>query len=266
MRISFLNFLSFLGSILIMVWGALMVMGIAGYNLIPETYEFLNLPSLAIVFGGILANVFISYPFQQVAKALRNSLRLFSHSNITDDQLEQDIERILDWQQMIKQNEYQALSELQNKHNGKFEGYLFSLIDTNYSADEIRDLGEAYIEENYTRRQRINEIISNMGSTSPVFGMLGTLFGLIVILSGGFNEVESLVSGLGAALMTTFYGIVIGSLIFNPVAKKMQNIVSLQYFRKKLLLEGIILIQKRKSSLQIYDKLQAHMQRSKLSV
>lgn len=70
-----------------------------------------------------------------------------------------------------------------------------------------------------------------MGKTAPVFGMLGTLFGLIVILSG-FNEMDSLLTGLAAALMTTLYGIIIGNFIFIPMAKKMNNIASLQFFRE----------------------------------
>lgn len=265
MRTSFSNILCFLGALGIMIWGALLVIGYAEYDIIPSAYEFLNIPSLAIVFGGILASVFISYPFQQVLTALRKSMRLFSHSDITDEQLEQDVERILDWQKMIKEDKMEAVEQLSEQYDGRYEGYLFSLMDTNYSTEELRELGEAHIEESYTRQQKINEIITSMGKTAPVFGMLGTLFGLIVILSG-FNELESLLSGLGAALMTTFYGILIGSFIFTPVARKMKNIASLSYFRKKLILEGVLLIEEQKTSLQIYDKLRAHMQRSKVHV
>ena len=265
MRTSLSNILCFFGALGIMIWGALLVIGYGEYDIIPTGYEFLNIPSLAIVFGGILASVFISYPFQKVMKALRNSLRLFSHSDITDDQLEADVERILDWQRMIKDENVDAVAQLSEEHNGNFAGYLFSLMDTNYSTEELRELGEAYIQETYTRQQKVNEVITSMGKAAPVFGMLGTLFGLIVILSG-FNELEALLSGLGAALMTTFYGILIGSFIFNPIARKMKDVASLRYFRKKLLLEGILLIKKQKSSLQIYDKLQAHMQRSQVQV
>ena len=55
MRTSFLNIFSFLVSLAILVWGALLVTGFAQYNVVPTKYEFLNLPSLAIVFGGISA-------------------------------------------------------------------------------------------------------------------------------------------------------------------------------------------------------------------
>jgi chemotaxis protein MotA len=262
MRTSILNILCFLISLLILVWGALLVTGYTQYDLIPSRFAFLNLPSLAIVFGGITASVFISYPFNSVIKALVESTKLFSYSTITHEVLEEDIQRVMDWQKMIKQNKYEAVAQLSEEYADRFEGYLFSILDTNYDTEDLRELGEINIEENYSRQQMVNQIIASMGKTSPVFGMLGTLFGLIVILSG-FSEVESLLSGLGAALMTTLYGILIGNFIFTPMAKKMNNVASLRYFREKLILEGIILIEEQKTSLQIYDKLQAHMRRNK---
>ena len=265
MKTSILNILSFLVSIVILIWGSVLVMGFAEYNLIPPVYDFLNIPSLAIVFGGISASVFISYPFKHVVTALKASMRLFSHSTITDEVLERDIDLILEWQKKINTNKIQAVATLSQQYEDKFEGYLFSVLDTNYSNEELRELGEINITENYTRQQQITQIISSMGKTSPVFGMLGTLFGLIVILSG-FSEVESLLTGLGAALMTTLYGILIGNFVFTPMAKKMESTAALQYFREKLILEGVILIEEHKTSLQIYDRLQAHMRRNKYTM
>jgi chemotaxis protein MotA len=265
MRTSILNILCFLISLLILVWGALLVVGFTEYDLIPSRFEFLNIPSLAIVFGGITASVFISYPFNSVLRAMFESTKLFAYSTITQDVLESDIQRIMDWQKMIKQDKYAAVSQLSEEYADQFEGYLFSVLDTNYSTEDLRELGEINIEENYTRQQLVNQIIASMGKTSPVFGMLGTLFGLIVILSG-FSEVESLLAGLGAALMTTLYGILIGNFLFTPMAKKMNNVASLRYYREKLILEGIVLIEENKSALQIYDRLQAHMRRNRNTI
>ena len=265
MRTSILNILCFLISTVILVWGALLVIGVSSLNIIPEGYRYLNLPSLAIVFGGIFSSVFISFEFNDVVKALRGSLNLFSYSKISDELLEEDVDRIIDWQKRIKANHMRAIDELSEETENEFAGYLFSILDTNYSTDELRELGDANIQESYIRQKKINDIISSMGKTAPVFGMLGTLFGLIVILSD-FNDIETLLTGLAAALMTTLYGIIIGSFIFNPMAKKLNYIASSQYFREKLILEGILLIEEQKTALQIYDKLQAHIKRNQLSI
>lgn len=261
MKTSFLSILFFLISMAVLVSGVVLVTGVSTLDLIPEEYSFLNLPSLAIVFGGISASVFISYPFKGVIKALRQSTLLFSQSTVTDDLLEQDVARILEWQKRMRANGQDAISSLSDEFEGSFEGYLFSVLDTNYSLEELRELGEINIQENYARQRQINQIMASMGRVSPVFGMLGTLFGLIVILSG-FSEVDSLLAGLGTALMTTLYGIIVGNFIFTPMSRKMDVINSRQYFREQLILEGLLLILQQKTSLQIYDKLQAHLQRT----
>lgn len=261
MKTSFLSIFFFLISMAVLVSGVLLVTGVLRIDFVPDEYSFLNLPSLAIVFGGISASVFISYPFRGVIKALRQSTLLFSQSTVTDELLEQDVARILEWQKRMRSNGQEAVSNLSEEYEGTFEGYLFSVLDTNYSLEELRDLGEINIQENYARQRQINQIMASMGRVSPVFGMLGTLFGLIVILSG-FSEVDSLLAGLGSALMTTLYGIIVGNFIFTPMSRKMDVINSRQYFREQLILEGLLLILQQKTSLQIYDKLQAHLQRS----
>lgn len=265
MRISLSTILSFMLSMLILTWGALVVVGYIDLPFIPEQYEFLNIPSLAIVIGGILSSVFISTPFRDVVKSMRNSLRIFSQTEITEETLQKDIDRVLDWQQMISTDKLRSTVRLRNEHEGTFEGFLFSILDTNYPTDTLREIGESNIKENFARKNRINSIISYMGRISPVFGMLGTLFGLIVILTG-FEDAEYLLTGLAAALMTTFYGIILGNFIFLPVSRKLENSASLEHFRKKLILEGIILIEEGQTALQIYDRLTAHVQSTETEI
>lgn len=259
MRISVPTILSFLLSILILVWGAMVVVGVIEFQFLPEEYAFLNLPSFAIVIGGVLSSVFISTPFKDVLTSLRNSMRLFSQSSITEEVLQKDIEKILDWKQMMNTNHNQSVLQLKSEYEGTFEGFVFSILDTNYPTETFGEICESNIEENYSRRSRINQVIAYMGKISPVFGMLGTLFGLIVILSR-FEEMDYLLTGLAAALMTTFYGIVLGNFIFLPVSRKLDNNAALEYFRNKIILEGIILIEEGNTALQIYDRLTAHVQ------
>jgi len=265
MRISLPTIISFILSVLILSWGALVVVGHIDLQFIPEEYEFLNIPSLAIVFGGVLSSVFISTPFRDVLKSMRNSIRLFSQTEITEETLQEDIDRVLDWQRMISTDKLRSTVKLSNEYEGTFEGFLFSILDTNYPTETLREIGESNINESFARKNRINSIISYMGRIAPVFGMLGTLFGLIVILTG-FEDAEYLLTGLAAALMTTFYGIILGSFIFQPVSRKLDNSASLEHFRKKLILEGIILIEEGHTALQIYDRLTAHVQSTETEI
>ena len=124
MRTSVLNLLCFLISLLILVWGALLVIGFTEYELIPSRFEILEFTQFSYCIWGITASVFISYPFNSVLKALLESSKLFSYSTITPDVLESDIQRVMDCKN-IKKDKYAAVTSLSEEYNDRSEGYLF---------------------------------------------------------------------------------------------------------------------------------------------
>ena len=58
-----------------------------------------------------------------------------------------------------------------------------------------------------------------MGTYAPAFGMLGTLIGLIQMLSM-MQDPSSIGPAMAVALLTTFYGSLLSTLFFLPVAGK----------------------------------------------
>lgn len=225
-----------------------------------EPYEFLNIPSLSIVVGGVLNGTFVMYPGRYVMNALGSIYHLFTRSTIKLDTLKQDIRNILSWKEQIQDDKLSALNRIQEEYDGKLPGFLFSLMSTNYSTEEIRELGEANIEEHYDREMIVVEVLTTMGSTSPAFGMFGTLFGLIVML-GELQNPAQMGPGLASALITTLYGISIAHLICYPIARKLRNLAQMKRFREYLILEGVLLINEGKSPFFIQDKLNAFLKR-----
>jgi len=73
-----------------------------------------------------------------------------------------------------------------------------------------------------------------MGAYAPAFGMLGTIIGLIIMMNnfsgvGSGQEIDAmsfdiaqkfaeLLAGMGLALITTFYGVLLSNLVFCPLA------------------------------------------------
>ena len=101
------------------------------------------------------------------------------------------------------------------------------------------------------------DVLRAMGGAAPAFGMFGTLFGLIDMLSN--LDDPSMGPGLAAALMTTLYGIILSRFIFYPVAEKLKFSLY-KSFRETFMLEGIILINEKKTAFYVQDKL-AFLQR-----
>lgn len=263
MRLSITNIVGVLFSLSMLLFG---VTEITGTTAVLETipaltdYRFLNLPSLFIVLGGVLNAVFITYQPRYVGKAFGSIFLLFSQSNNSGKTLSKDLESILEWNDQIKSDRVNSLSKLEDQYSIEVSGYLFSLLSTNYSNDDIHEFGSNHIEEEYFRDLIVVDVLRAMGGAAPSFGMFGTLFGLIVML-GQLENPSGMGPGLAAALITTLYGISLARFIFYPVAEKLKNIAQLNKFREYFILEGILMINDKKSSFYIQDKLSTYLKR-----
>lgn len=256
MRISWFNVIGVLLFAMLLVISALEILNIADIIHLPEVLDFLNLPSIGIIIGGVMLHVLISYPFKDVQNALKSVLYLLSQSTIDDKSLQEDRAQVLKWQQMMRDNRGKTREELGRSLGNTFEGYVFTLISTRYNSEEIRELAEIKIEERYNANMQPARVHQTMGTAAPAFGMLGTLLGLILMLAN-FQDAEQLGIGLSFALMTTLYGLASAHLILFPMSTKCKNMAQKQYFRERVMLEGLLMLYENKPALQIHDKLQA---------
>ena len=107
-----------------------------------------------------------------------------------------------------------------------------------------------------------------MGTYAPAFGMLGTVLGLIVMMNnfaGGSEEANvsydvaekfaQLLSGMGLALITTFYGVFMSNMVFLPIGGKLKRKSENEMMLKSIVVEGIISIHAREHPILIKEKL-----------
>ena len=263
MKFSLATTIGVLVSFSLVLFGVFEIVGIIDLKQIApflDRYQFLNLPSLFIVLGGVLNSLFIMYPGRYVVKALGSVYHLFTRSTIDLNTLKANIREILSWNKRISENKVQALNSLQEEYAGKLPAYLFTLVSTNYSSEDIRELSETAIEEHYNRGLITVEVLDSMGGSSPAFGMFGTLFGLIVML-GDLQNPANMGPGLATALITTLYGITLAYLVFFPIARKLRNLAQMSRFQEMMMLEGVLMIKEGKSPMFIQDKLNAYLRR-----
>ena len=113
------------------------------------------------------------------------------------------------------------------------------------------------------------ELFLYMGSYAPAFGMLGTVLGLIIMMNnfaGGdvnsdmasydiADRFAELLSGMGLALITTFYGVFFANMIFLPIGGKLKRRSENEMMLKSIVVEGIISIHAREHPILIKEKL-----------
>ncbi len=237
--------------------------GIIGWGVMTSTNNygmFWNAQGFAIVAGGTLTAAFVGFRWRYILKALMGTLTIFVRQTITPTSLAIEVGQVVEWAKTIQSEGKKGAETIIGQTEDDFVKYAFGLFSTGYTTDEIREFGETSIEENYFRGLSESTILQNMAGTAPAFGMVGTLIGLIVMLSK-MDDPASMGPGLSVALMTTLYGVLLARFIFQPASTKVKQKLGISRFREYLLLEGICLISDKKSSFYIQDKLNAYLDR-----
>jgi len=95
-----------------------------------------------------------------------------------------------------------------------------------------------------------------MAVQSPIFGMGGTLIGLVQMLMNIQNP-ETIGPSLATALITTFYGIMFANLIITPVVAKLSHRTENETLLCKVIRVGIMGIHDRTNPQKIKRNMNA---------
>ena len=93
----------------------------------------------------------------------------------------------------------------------------FQLVLDNIDAREIKALLQDEVRVIRNRHEQGIVFFETMATYAPGFGLLGTLIGLIMMLSN-LEDPKSIGPNMGIALVTTFYGLLLSNLICTPLA------------------------------------------------
>jgi chemotaxis protein MotA len=99
------------------------------------------------------------------------------------------------------------------------------------------------IEYTKARHDAGQNILRGISIAAPAFGMIGTLIGLVQMLSE-MNDPRAIGPGMAVAVLTTLYGAIIANLFALPLADKLAYRSAQEIDLKLLMLEGILGLKK----------------------
>ena len=216
---------------------------------------FLNWPSVLIVFGGIIAALFVSYPFPKLMEGFKTVKHAFSKKEVDPTEV---INKINELALSARKEGLLALEEIAQDMDDQFLQKGILLIVDGTDAELLRSILEteiAFVENRHKDNQKFWEIIAELG---PAWGMIGTLIGLIIMLDN-LNDPSTLGPKMGVALITTFYGSIIANLVATPIATKLKLKSSEEILHKQVMVEGLLSIQAGENPRVIEEKLKAFL-------
>ena len=219
---------------------------------------FVDVPSMIIVIGGTFVALLLSYETGLALKAIRLMGKAFGRHKDSEASLKDEVGQIVRWAYIIQKNGLQGLeNEITDdiRANNPFLAYGADLVVTGYTGAEIKTIMEHMMESQAERDRRETDALKKMGGDAPAFGMLGTLIGLIIMLSSMGGDPSAIGPSMAVALVTTFYCIILARIIFFPLAKKLSARNDVTMFKNNLQMEGLVLLAERKSPRYIQDKI-----------
>lgn len=217
--------------------------------------------SALIVIGGTIGAVGIAFPnseLKEIAKILKVLLQ---------DQKYDFPELMSRMKAMCVQVRRNGLLSLENQIGAEPDSLMrkgMRLIVDGASPAYTREALELSLEVSSDRHNARAKIFEAAGGYSPTMGIVGTVLGLVHVLSD-LGEPDTLGPKIAMAFTATLYGIGIANLLWLPIAGKLKVKNERETLYKSMMIEGLLLIQEGVNTNYMEEKLSSFMSESQLS-
>lgn len=216
---------------------------------------FLSATSILITLFGSLAALLISFPF----KYIKTIPVLFKQVLVEPTNTKGDLVEL--FTSLARKARREGLLSLEedvvNLDNPFLSRGLQMVID-GIEPDTIKEILELEIDAVDERHSVGERIFRTWGELAPGFGMLGTLIGLVIMLSD-LNDPSQIGAGMATALITTFYGSLLANLVFIPIANNLKAQTDEELFTMEMIIAGVLAIQSGVNPRIVEEKLLAYL-------
>ncbi len=195
-----------------------------------------NLNAIFLVLGGILSTIMVAYTWGKI----RWTFRLLRRSFGSAVDMDWTIQTIIDLARNYRKKG--SIRLLEQMTNDLPPGHLkmgLELITYHYSRDQIEQILCKEALNTYNQYGAAHKILQNMARLAPVLGLAGTLIQLIRVFGNSSNHPD-LVRTLAFALLSTFYGLILTSLLFTPLANRLKEFMERDRIRMEIIQEGVL--------------------------
>ena len=195
---------------------------------------FVDVPSVLIVFCGNLFVVMSQFTLGQFFGAGKIAGKAFMFKIDTPEDL---IEKVVEMADAARKGGFLALEEAEIANPFMQKG-VDMLVD-GHDIDVVRETLAKDISMTTERHEFGVSIFKGLGDVAPAMGMIGTLIGLVAMLSN-MDDPKAIGPAMAVALLTTLYGAFLANVICLPIAAKLSNRLNEEKLNQSLILDGIV--------------------------
>jgi len=198
---------------------------------------FINPASLLIVVGGTLLVVLAKFSFAQFLGAFKAAARAFKFKL---PETQASIEELVDIANVARKEGALGLED--REISSPFLGQGIQMLVDGQDGKTIKELLNKERLMTLDHNRSGAKVFTAMADVAPAMGMIGTLIGLVQMLSN-MEDPKSIGPAMAVALLTTLYGAMIATMIATPIADKLSLRMTEEARMQSLYIDALVAIQ-----------------------
>jgi chemotaxis protein MotA len=195
---------------------------------------FIDVPSVLVVGGGVIAATFIKWPLEAVLTLVNIFMKSLFFTNADP---KETIEKIEELAQTARRESVFALEKVPIEDSYLKKAVM--LAADNRPPEVIASILQLEIDAMEDRHGKGIEIMSGIGADGPAMGMIGTLIGLVQMLQN-LSDPSAIGPAMAVALLTTFYGAVLANVVALPIANKLKIRSKMEATKMNIVIAGVL--------------------------
>jgi chemotaxis protein MotA len=216
---------------------------------------YFNIAGFMIVIGGSSAATLICFNIER----LKIVYKVTRHSFTSTIKSEREIVDILI--DLAIKSRIKGILSLQKEEDETTILFLrraLSCLVDRYEPQQIRDILNTEMYFFKLRREDSERIIRTIADFLPVFGIIGSIVGLISMLAG-IGDTSVILKTIPVALTSTLYGLIFSNFLFIPFAANLRERTNQELLLQKIIMEGVIAINAEMNTMILKTKLESFL-------
>jgi chemotaxis protein MotA len=215
----------------------------------------LNPSAILIVFGGTFGAVMAGTSFE----AVKNIAKLYKKIlSAEPPDLNARVSELVGFAEKARRDGLLALDEQLSEVDDAYTRKGLQLVVDGTDPELVADVLDA---ENDAMRKRHSAAVQpfdKAGGYAPTMGIIGTVFGLVHVLSN-LDAPETLGPSISAAFIATLLGVASANVVYLPVSARLKQLSAEELHFRAMTLEGILAIQAGDNPRVVAEKLMAYV-------
>ena len=201
---------------------------------------YLDIASILIVLGGAVGSSIAGTSLASVMNIGKIARTVFNNQAGDSAKL---ILTMLSLSEKARREGLLALEDDVEEMTDEFLKMGIQLVVDGTEPEMVRNIMDVEITAISNRHANNRNLFEDMAAMAPAFGMIGTLIGLVVMMTNLGGDTSAIGRGMAAALITTLYGAIIANAFFIPISKKLERNTDNELSLKEIIVEGTLSIQ-----------------------